>query len=260
MSQSANMRGMERSSGPRSFSGSAVRFMRMGTADFSACKVLLFDFGGTLDSDGEHWLDRFYELYEKAGLDIAREDIKRVFYRADELCCADPGVNALGLRPLMDHHVRLQFSMLGLENEEALRFMADDFCSRTESVLARNAGILRGLRDRFRMGVISNFYGNVAVLCREAGLSEHLDVILDSVQVGISKPDPDIFRMALEKLDRHPENTIFVGDSYERDVVPAQRMGMKAIWMKGPNPRLPENPAPPDGCISSLVELGALVS
>jgi len=84
----------------------------------SGCKAILFDFGGTLDSDGEHWLDRFYELYEMAGLDLPRHEIKRVFYSADERCCEDPRVNELGLRPLMGHHVHLQFLDLGLRTRE----------------------------------------------------------------------------------------------------------------------------------------------
>jgi hypothetical protein len=51
----------------------------MKTLIFDSCKALLLDFGGTLDSDGKHWLDRFIRLYKQNGLDVAPEDIKRVF-------------------------------------------------------------------------------------------------------------------------------------------------------------------------------------
>ena len=227
----------------------------MRTRFFSRCKAILFDFGGTLDSDGEHWLDRFYELYERAGLNVPRDEIKRVFYMADEDCCNDPQVNLLGLRPLMRHHVRLQFAGLNQKNPEKERELAEGFCTKTEGFLRRNLQLLRRLNHAYRLGVVSNFYGNVDVLCREAGLAESLDAILDSTQLGISKPDPEIFRIAVRKLGVSPEEAIFVGDSYERDMMPAKRLGMKTIWLKGPNPRLPEDPEPVDCIISSLPEL-----
>jgi len=90
-------------------------------------------------------------------------------------------------------------------------------------------------------------------------LSDSLEVILDSVEIGVSKPDPEIFRIALRKLNLSPAQAIFVGDSYERDIMPAQQLGVRTIWLKGPNPRIPENAEPPDCEISSLMELEAIV-
>ena len=232
----------------------------MNPKPFTNCKAILFDFGGTLDSDGEHWLDRFYELYEEANIDLPREEIKRVFYRAGELCCKDPQVLDLGLRPLMSYHVHLQFSALQLTDTLKRQIMVDRFCSRTEFVLQRNERLLGRLKFFFRLGVVSNFYGNVAALCREAGLAKSLDVILDSTRVGISKPDPGIFRLAMDELGVEPAETIFVGDSYDHDMTPARRLAMKTIWMKGPHPRLPEKPAPIDAVISSLPELEFMLS
>lgn len=224
------------------------------------CRAILFDFGGTLDSDGEHWLDRFYELYETVGLDLHKDLIKKVFYEADRMCCNDPKVDRMGLRPLMQHHIRYQFTVLNLDKAaaEELR-MVDEFCSKTEYYLKRNASLLRRLQNHYKMGVVSNFYGNVAAICEEAGLSEYLLTILDSTQVGFSKPDPEIFDRALRDLGVRAETCVFIGDSYERDMLPARRMGMKTIWVKGPNPRLPAEPEPVDSTIGSLAELESLL-
>ncbi len=224
------------------------------------CKAILFDFGGTLDSDGEHWLDRFYELYEGAGLDVSREEIKRVFYSADQLCCGDPQVASMGLRALMRHHVGLQFSGLSLKSPAQEEEIVDRFCTKTERILQRNSQLLRRLKSIYRLGIISNFYGNVATICREAGLAESLEVILDSTWVGVSKPDPEIFHIALGKFNLAPEQAVFVGDSYERDIIPARQVGMQAIWLRGPNPRVPEDAAPPDCQISSLLEIESILS
>ena len=228
-------------------------------AIFQGCKAILLDFGGTLDSDGGHWLDRFYTLYQQVGLDIDPAKIKHAFYRADALCCADTQVNPMGLRPLMKHHVRLQFSILKFDNQKKEKEMVASFCAGTEQILKRNVRILEYLRPHYKLGVVSNFYGNVFALCEEAGLVEFLEVILDSTRLGIGKPHPDIFLTALDRLHLPPEQVIFVGDSYERDMIPAQRLGMKTIWMKGPSPRMPQNAKPVDACIASLTELEVLL-
>jgi len=232
----------------------------MDNKRFTHCSAILFDFGGTLDSDGEHWLDRFYELYEKTDLHISRTEIKRVFYDTDKLCCNNPEVNTMGLRQLMSHHIRLQFWQLGIADTEAAMTMVESFCSKTAHHLHRNAGILSRLSNRFRLGVVSNFYGNVEILCREAGLSEFLDVIIDSIRVGVAKPDPAIFRMALNRMNLQAESVIFVGDSYERDMIPAQKIGLMTVWIKGPNPRMPADAPPVDAVISGLSELERRIS
>ncbi len=227
---------------------------------FRECKAILFDFGGTLDSDGEHWLDRFYALYKDAGLQISPSEIKRAFYYADGLCTSDPQILSLGLRPLIKRHVLLQFSALNLADHEKEMELVEGFCARSEHFLRRNALLLRRMRGRYRLGLVSNFYGNVATLCEEAGLAEAFDVILDSARIGMSKPDPEIFQAALERLGLAPGETICVGDSFERDMIPTRELGMKTIWLKGPNPRLPANAGPVDALISSLSELEALIS
>ena len=226
---------------------------------FPHCRAILLDFGGTLDSDGEHWLDRFYELYDQAGFDLSRAEIKRAFYDADQLCYRHPLVVSMGLRSLMKHHVRLQFATLNLKDLAKEKEIIERFCAKTERTLRRNAQLLRCLKPVYRLGVISNFYGNVAALCREASLADSLDVILDSATVGISKPDPEIFRIALRELNLIPAQAFFVGDSYERDIAPARKLGMKTIWLKGANPRVPENAERADFEISSLMELGSIV-
>ncbi len=232
----------------------------MNPERFYECKAILFDFGGTLDSDGQHWLDRFYALYRDLGLGISLSEIKRAFYHADDLCSSDSQVASLGLRRLMTRHVRLQFEALGLTDDKKESEMLEAFCAESEWFLHRNVRLLRRMRERYRLGLVSNFYGNVAALCEEAGLAPALEVILDSALVGMSKPDPGIFRAALERLQLPPEEVICVGDSFERDMIPARELGMKTIWLKGPHPRIPENAGPVDASISSLFELEVLVS
>lgn len=224
--------------------------------EFHRYRGILFDFGGTLDSDGEHWLDRFFSLYASQGLGIPPSEIKRAFYYADTLCQGDPQLASAGLRPLMQYHVHLQFEALNLRRGGKEKELVDLFCTQSERYLRRNALLLERAKARYRLGLVSNFYGNVACLCEEAGLGPFLDMILDSARVGINKPDPEIFLMALDRLGLPPGLVVYVGDSYERDIIPARRIGMKAVWLRGKNPRGPLDGGP---WIRSLTELDILL-
>ena len=64
-----------------------------------------------------------------------------------------------------------------------------------------------------------------------AGLAERFDVVVDSHLVGLSKPDPAIFRHALELLDVEPDEAVFVGDSYAHDALAARAAGMRAVLL-----------------------------
>jgi FMN phosphatase YigB (HAD superfamily) len=232
----------------------------MNQRSMEACQGILFDFGGTLDSDGEHWLDRFFDLYERVGLEVPQLDIKQAFYAADEACNGDPGLANFGLRPLMSHHVRLQFEILGIHAPAEESAMINGFCRHSEAILARNAALLRRFGKRYQMGVVSNFYGNVAALCREADFSDVLSCILDSSVVGVWKPDPAMFQMALHLLDLPSDRVLFVGDSLERDILPARSIGMQTLWMRGPKPRIPANLDFEPLWISNLPQVEAVLS
>ena len=64
-----------------------------------------------------------------------------------------------------------------------------------------------------------------------AGLAERFDVIVDSHLVGFKKPDPAIFRHALELLGVEPDEAVFVGDSYVHDALAARAAGMRAVLL-----------------------------
>lgn len=81
----------------------------------------------------------------------------------------------------------------------------------------------------YRLGVISNADGRVEQLLDDVGLASYFDFILDSHLVGIEKPDPRIFRLGCERAGSKPEETIYVGDIYEIDVVGARGVGMRAF-------------------------------
>jgi HAD superfamily hydrolase (TIGR01509 family) len=196
--------------------------------------AVLFDFGGTLDSDGVHWLDRFYAIYEALGpAGLGRPRIKEAFYRADAAAERHPHVASWTLVPLVDELVAAQFRELGLEDRAMAARIARAFTEPCERHLRRNASLLASLASAgYGLGIVSNFYGNLRTLCDEFELTASLGVALDSAEVGLSKPDPRFFSMALERLGATAADAVFVGDSLDRDIGPAKSLGMRTVWLR----------------------------
>jgi HAD superfamily hydrolase (TIGR01509 family) len=80
-------------------------------------------------------------------------------------------------------------------------------------------------------GVISNSNGSVRSILEVTGLARDLDFIIDSAVVGVEKPDPRIFRFALEQARVPPDAALYVGDLYSVDVVGARRAGLGAVLL-----------------------------
>ncbi len=92
-------------------------------------------------------------------------------------------------------------------------------------------GLLDRLRRRYRLGVISNSNGTVREKLRRVGLAGFLDPIVDSREEGVEKPDPRIFRIAMERAGAEPSRSAHVGDFYHVDVVGARAAGMHAVLL-----------------------------
>ncbi len=128
-------------------------------------------------------------------------------------------------------------------------------------VFADVAGMLEQLGGLHRLALVTN---GAPDLQREkiaaSGLAGYFDAIVVSGELGIGKPDQRIFAHALELVGARPEAAVMVGDSLTRDVVGAQRAGMRAIWINRGERRIPEGVRiVPDGTITELGELVAFL-
>ncbi|HLC40504.1 MAG TPA: HAD-IA family hydrolase [Methylomirabilota bacterium] len=82
-----------------------------------------------------------------------------------------------------------------------------------------------------QLGVISNSNGSVRQILEATGLAAHLQFILDSAVVGVEKPDPKIFRLALNEAGVEPRQAMYIGDLYSVDVLGARGVGMQAVLL-----------------------------
>lgn len=89
---------------------------------------------------------------------------------------------------------------------------------------------LRAFRARgLRLGVVSNWDRRLRAIAEGLGLADLVDFLVISAEAGVRKPDPAIFRLALEKAGAGPEEALHVGDLEEEDVEGARRAGIRAV-------------------------------
>jgi FMN phosphatase YigB (HAD superfamily) len=207
-------------------------------------EALLFDFGGTLDANGVAWKERFYAFYRDEGLDMAADAFEASFFAADDSLVGRlaPATDLAGTVHALAANLEAELARRGAGADKAGvangrnsgdrgARVASRFLSEASATFARNRPVLETLSERYRLGIVSNFYGNLQAVCDSAGLASLFAALVDSHCVGAEKPDPAIFRVALDALHATPETTVLVGDSLRRDREGARRTGMRFIWM-----------------------------
>jgi HAD superfamily hydrolase (TIGR01662 family) len=82
-----------------------------------------------------------------------------------------------------------------------------------------------------KLVVVSNANGRIRSALERVGITPHVDLVIDSHEEGVEKPDPRIFERALERAGARPETTLHVGDLFHTDVVGARRAGLRAVLL-----------------------------
>jgi FMN phosphatase YigB (HAD superfamily) len=216
--------------------------------------ALLFDFGGTLDADGVAWKERFRRLYRARGVAPAESAFDPVFYAADDalIGALPPGS---GLRQTVSRLAVGVSAGLGVTDRRVTAEVAERFVEDVLTYVGRNRALLARLHGPYRLGVVSNFYGNLDAVCKEAGIDGLFDVVVDSTCVGCTKPDARIFRHAVDALGVTPAHATFVGDSPSRDMAGARGVGMRHVWLIEDTTLAPKPCCPGDPVIGRLTDL-----
>jgi putative hydrolase of the HAD superfamily len=220
--------------------------------------AVLFDFGGTLDADGLPWKERMARLFRDEGASVAPGRFDPAFYAADDALVGTlPATTSF--RSTVERLAAGVASGLALPDPTIAGRVARRFLSDALATLDGNAPLLRELGRRYRLGIVSNFYGNLAQVCDDAGIRSLFGVLVDSAEVGCTKPAPRIFQHALDALGVSAAKATFVGDSLPRDMAGARGIGMRHIWLVGSEPRAASPCCRDDRQIRSLRELEAIL-
>lgn len=235
---------------------------------FNAIKGVIFDYGGTLDTNGRHWAEVLWDAYQKHEIPVRKESFREAYVY---------GERTLATKPLIQpHHVfhdvlrikaELQMKYLiekgWLRDEKAeLEYPSQiaEWCDNYARKKVENShSLVKKLTNKYKLVLVSNFYGNIHSVLRNFDLLCSFEEVVESSVVGVRKPDPKIFALGVAALKMSPEETVVIGDSFSKDIVPAGQIGCRTIWLKGEGWDNEGNEATPDAVIRDLLEVKELL-
>ena len=202
-------------------------------------KGIIFDYGGTIDTNGIHWGEFIWEQYKEAGIGIARNTYREAYVHGERYLAKNPVIAPSDtfhtlLRKKLDIHfeyLRERFPEKGFAKEVAVA-IADSCYSKVKATLETTCAVVEKLSEKYPMVLVTNFYGNMPVVLEEFGLSKHFKTIVESSVVGLRKPDPALFALGVKALGIAPQEIVVIGDSYRKDIHPASTLGCKTVWLK----------------------------
>ena len=240
-------------------------------------KGIIFDYGGTLDTCGQHWGKKLWHAYERQHVPVTEQQFRDAYVYGERTLGRNPIIKPdYTFHRTLSTKIRLEMEHLCTHNawdasEEEFRAkhqaVLDDLYAEVQATTAHSIGVLRELHERYPMVLVSNFYGNIECVLHEFGFDGLFLDIVESAIVGVRKPDPRIFKLGVEALRRssdvekelstlnsklsttlhsplsttlnsklstlHSNEVLVVGDSFYKDILPAQKAGCRTAWFKG---------------------------
>lgn len=200
---------------------------------------IIFDYGGTLDSRGDHWSEVIYRAYRAEGFDVDKQAFRDAYVEVERLFAREPIVKAdFDFLHLMQEKIRRQTQILAEGDMDSPLVKGADTIARrcydfARECVAEAKEVLVALARRYPLVLVSNFYGNVNAVIADMGIAPLFKAVVESAVVGVRKPDPEIFRLGCGALGLPPEEVLVVGDSLRKDILPAESIGCAVAWIKG---------------------------
>ena len=268
-------------------------------------KGIIFDYGGTLDTRGDHWSEVLWQGYEHFGIGVAADEEVEPGVSIHKQAFRDAyvyGERALAVNPIVtpDFHFEdilrekliLELNFLagkelletGKDDAEKQAKLGNDSDASSESLLLslsdseihqiavdmahyinaktldllhENKQVLEHLKQAgYPMVLVSNFYGNINQVLKDAEIDVYFKDVIESAVVGVRKPNPAIFALGVCALDLPASQVLVVGDTYGKDIIPAHKLGCHTLWIKGLQWEEKQvDESIPDGIIRKLSEM-----
>lgn len=213
----------------------------MANIDSTLIKGVIFDYGGTLDTGGDHWSEVIWSAWQQAGVGADKPTFREAYVFAErELARTLHILPHNNFRDLLGIKMRIELQWLaehgGFAPQDVDSYAARiaDICyaAARQSIEAARP-VLEKIAARLPLVLVSNFYGNVEAVLKDFNLDTYFNKVIESAVVGVRKPDPQIFRLGCQALGLAPEHVLVIGDSYRKDIVPAESIGCQVLWLKG---------------------------
>lgn len=236
--------------------------------------AILFDYGATLDTFGQHWGMVIWHSYEHLGIPVTEAQYRDAYVYGERTLGSKEIIRKTDtFLTTLDVKIDLQFDFLRdsgawLPEPGERKAKHDALVEYLYSGLQRNMShtrqILSQLRDKgIPMALVSNFYGNVETVLEEMQIRDFFCDVIESAQVGIRKPDPRLYALGVEALRKiilprqmQESDVLVVGDSISKDILPAKSLGCKTAWFKGEGwKKEPVDETIPDFVIKDLQDI-----
>ncbi len=198
--------------------------------------TVFFDFGDTLVENRPTYLRRVTGMLGEFGYECEYSDVVNAFTKADYLVYVEISSGAVDgdgrfLMRFLDYFAQC----LGVDIDwptmlpEIIKKFEHDVYERVFSEGALET--LDALKSKgCRLGMISNNDGTCREKCEQMGIDKYFEIIIDSTVVGVGKPSPAIFELALEQMGISAREAAHVGDMYGADVMGARDAGLCPVW------------------------------
>ncbi len=135
------------------------------------------------------------------------------------------------------HAKRIELALQGLDGNSAIiKFFGltkTPWHSEDETLYADADRVLRDLKSRgYKLGIIANQAPGATERLSNWGIADCFSVIASSSELGVAKPDLQIFEKALAMAGCTASQSVMIGDRLDNDIIPAKQYGMQTIWMR----------------------------
>ena len=204
---------------------------------YGSKKAVFFDFGDSVASTDPPYMVRIAMAMRKAGYQISDRDFEYEYCKADYKLYlkhkTKGGITPDNYRdwffPILYESFVLQDGIDKFRRNIRNVMRGIEF---SRVVIPGVVEILDYLKSRgYVLGVVSNNDGMTEDKCTEVGIREYFDLIIDSTNIGLIKPDSRIFAHALENLGISQSEALHIGDLYGADVMGATDAGVDVVWL-----------------------------
>lgn len=209
-------------------------------------KYLLFDYGGTIDTNGIHWGRLIWYFYRRNAINVSENDFYDAYVYTERTLDSIRLIQPTdSFKRTLSTKISLQLDWLNEHEKVKLpisvktsvrKKLVECLYNFTRRTVSSNANVLTILKQNgYHIGLVSNFYGNLHTVLSEMGLGGMFEVIVESTEANVRKPDPYIYSLAAERMKiKKAEDVMVIGDSYKNDIIPATSLGFNTAWIRDP--------------------------
>ncbi|GIP21899.1 HAD family hydrolase [Paenibacillus sp. J22TS3] len=192
-----------------------------------------FDLGYTLVYQQREAV--YQQFLLEQGIDLPLEEIERAYHLTDKLFMRQyPGALGKEMTTFYAWYIGVLNYTLGLHfnlHDQVNRLTElQSYTKQRWLPYSFTPEVLKWLKQKaIGVGLISNWDHSARALLDELELLDYFDHIMISSEVGVEKPDKEIFEQALHAARVTPEESLYIGDNYYDDVIGSSRVGMEAL-------------------------------